>query len=393
MQKNKNTSDGRVNSSARESTSVSHLDKEFAKNYRKWRSENSNPYGFFYSGAESEYTYRDGISFTGNTPELTEAAALFNVNRLVSIVATIYFVMLAAFPLLLPGFLSEAFGVDIGYDAVSGSFYGSSKAIIIFQYVTAIIEKILPMIIIYKTAKMPFKVMLPTRISNKPLFGISVPAILLIAAVGTMMMMPTRMIMTAVGVDMKNIPQTFEVMDSAVCTALSIILTVIVEPLFTELIIHGAILQLLRQFGDGYALVITSIITAICSEDIRTALFYFVFSAVIGYFTLRTGSVITAVIMRSAINMFFAAQSVSNLASAPNTAMLLNLCFVLLCLVIGMVTVITFLIKNNHKISLPLKETYLSEYEKLMCFLTDPLVIMLISAAFSVMILTAPFLL
>lgn len=390
MQKKRNTLDGRENSSAREGSSVSHLDKEFAKNYRKWRSENSNPYGFFYSGGESEYTYQDGIGFIGNTPELTEAAALFNVNRLVSIVAAIYFVMLVAFPLLLPGFLSEKFGVDIGFDVISRSFYGSSKAIIIFQYATAIIQKILPMIIIYKTAKMPFKVMLPTRISNKPLFSISVPAILLIAAAGTMMMMPTRIIMTAVGVDMKNISQTFEVMDSAVYTALSIILTVIIEPLLTELIIHGAILQLLRQFGDGYALVVTSIITAICSEDIRIAVFYFVFSAVIGYFTLRTGSVITAVIMRSTINMFFLAQSVSDLASAPNMAMLLNLCFVLLCLIIGMITVITFLIKNNHKISLPLKETYLSEYEKLMCFLTDPTVIILISTAFSVMILTAP---
>ena len=387
MSKNRNSSFGDENSPERESVSIRHLDKEYAEDYRRWRSENSNSYGFFYRSGKDEYTYQDGIGFIDKTPEITELTSLYNVNRLISNIVMLYFIMITVLPIFLPKLISDVTGADIGFDIISRAYYGNSRSVLIYRYITEIIEKLIPIAITGAAAKMSLKVMFPMKISNPPLFGICIPSALLIAAAGSMFIIPSSVVLAGLGIDTS---QSVLVSGSAGTVAFTVILLVVITPLLNELIIHGTMLQLLRQFGDGYALVVTSVITAVCTEDIRTAVYYFVLSAVIGYFTLRTGSVITAVVMRSVVSLYFVIQSYIPLAVPENIALTASMGFILLCLIIGMVTVITFLIKNNHKISLPFKETYLSNYEKIMCFFTNPMVITLAAMSLALMILTAP---
>lgn len=387
MAKNHNSSFGDENPPERESVSMRHLDKAYAEDYRRWRSENSNSYGFFYRSGKSEYTYQDGVGFIDKTPEITELSSLYKVNRLISNIVMLYFIMITILPIFLPKLISDITGADIGFDVISRAYYGNSRTVLIYRYITAIIEKLIPIAIIGGMAKMSLKVMFPVKISNRPLFGICIPAALLIAAAGSMFIIPSSVVLAGFGIDTS---QSVFVSGSAAAVVFTVILLVVIDPLLNELIIHGTMLQLLRQFGDGYALVVTSVITAVCTEDIRTAVYYFVLSAVIGYFTLRTGSVITAVTMRSMVSLYFVIQSYIPVNVPENISMTVSMGFILLCLIIGMVTVITFLIKNNHKISLPFKETYLSNYEKIMYFFTNPMVIILAAMSLALMILTAP---
>lgn len=148
-------------------------------------------------------------------------------------------------------------------------------------------------------------------------------------------------------------------------------------------------MQLLRQFGDGYALMATGFITAVMSGDIRMFPLCFFYSVVIGYFVLRTGSVITAFIMRVTLAAFywflsfFMNRISSNIISIHNA-------FMLFCFAVGLYFVIHFVMHYSDKTELPIKKTFLTSYEKLMNFFACPPVILWVSLALAVMLLSIP---
>ncbi|MGN0695914.1 MAG: type II CAAX prenyl endopeptidase Rce1 family protein [Oscillospiraceae bacterium] len=371
----------------RESASVRHLDKQYSGSYRRWRLENKGGYGFFYHDIRNEYTYQDGKGFIRDVPEYSERCALHNVNRLISCIMLFYLLFNTLSVYIIPAFLSSAFGVNIGVDLTQNAYYGDETTIIVYNYITSILKKLIPAALIGIITGMPMKVMIPVRTSNKPLFGTAIPSALLVAATGSVMVIPMKNFFSYMHAEL-DLNLTIS-SDSYNMTAL-IILSVIISPILSEIFVHGACLQLLRQFGDGYALMITGLITAMTSDDIRLFLYFYMVSVVIGYFTLRTGSVITAIVMRMTVSGFFYIQSFLGTISDEHRSATCVTAFVIFCLVVGLIFVVRFMIVNNHKISLPLKATYLSPYDKMMSFFTTPSVILWLAASFAVMICSIP---
>ena len=62
-----------------------------------------------------------------------------------------------------------------------------------------------------------------------------------------------------------------------------------------EIVFRGAILQSLRRFGDGFALLTSSILFAVIHGNFVQAPYAFLMGLVIGYFVLRTGSLWTGI--------------------------------------------------------------------------------------------------
>ncbi len=371
----------------RESASVRHLDKQYSGSYRRWRLENKGGYGFFYHDIRNEYTYQDGKGFIRDVPEYSERCAMQNVNRLISCIMLFYLLFNTLSVYIIPSLLSSAFGLNIGVDLTKNAYYGDETTVIIYRYITSIFKRVIVIALIGLITGMPLKVMVPIKTSNKPLFGTAIPSALLVAATGSVMMIPMKNLFSYMHAGL-NLNLTITTNTSNM-TAL-IILSVIITPIISEIFVHGACLQLLRQFGDGYALMITGIITAITCDDIRLFLYFFMISVVIGYFTLRTGSVLTAIFMRMTVSGFFYIQSFLGTMADERMSAIYVTALVLVCIVIGMIVVVRFMIVNNHKISLPLKATYLTPYDKMMSFFTTPSVILWLAASFAVMICSIP---
>lgn len=371
----------------RETASVRHLDKEFSGSYRRWRLDNKGRYGFFYNDIKNEYTYQDGRGFIRDIPEYSEKCVLSNVNRAISCIMIVYLLLNTLITFIFPALLSDTFGVNIGVDYTRNNYYGDETTFIIYKYITGILKKLVPISLLGMITGMPLNIMIPIKTSNKELFSTAIPAALFIAAAGSVMMIPLKNIFSYMhaGLDL-NLPISA---DSSNMTLL-IILSVLIVPVLSEIFVHGACLQLLRQFGDGYALMITSLITAVSSDDIRLVLFFFMISLAIGYFTLRTGSVITAIVMRITVSGFFYVQSFLGTIEDERMSSILVTLLILICLVMGLIFIIHFLIVNNHKVSLPLKQTYLSTYEKMMSFFTTPSVILWLTGVFAVTICSLP---
>lgn len=81
------------------------------------------------------------------------------------------------------------------------------------------------------------------------------------------------------------------------------VISMIVSPaIFEELMFRGVILQSLRRFGDGFALVVSSILFGLIHGNLIQGPNAMLLGLVIGYFVLRTGSIITGMVIHAVIN-------------------------------------------------------------------------------------------
>ena len=71
----------------------------------------------------------------------------------------------------------------------------------------------------------------------------------------------------------------------------------VLPSVFEEGLFRGVALQSLRRFGDGFALVVSSILFALMHGNLIQAVYAFPIGLVMGYFVLRTGSVWAGVII------------------------------------------------------------------------------------------------
>ena len=68
--------------------------------------------------------------------------------------------------------------------------------------------------------------------------------------------------------------------------------------LLQEILFRGAVLFPLRRFGDGFAVIISAVLSAVSADSPLTAVYAFAFGLAAGYFTVRSGSVLPALAAR-----------------------------------------------------------------------------------------------
>lgn len=79
---------------------------------------------------------------------------------------------------------------------------------------------------------------------------------------------------------------------------------VFVPAVFEELMFRGVILQSLRRFGDGFALVVSSVLFSLLHGNLVQGPNTLLMGLVVGYFVLRTGSIWTGILMHFFNNGF-----------------------------------------------------------------------------------------
>lgn len=361
-------------SSDKRIASLRQQNKEYNEMYLKWRIDHEDDYGFYFQGS-SELTYRSGEGFITKYPEALERSALNGIHSVIARTLILY-TMLTIVNLLLFSELPITVTRKVLFTG-GGFFVGDESLAIILSYVINIIRRVLPMLYLMSKIKMPLKVMFPMKISNKPLFFECIPMAMLTFGIFTILSGVEVYLAGLLGFNAGNaiwLPESKPIMAS------SALLYCIIIPIISELIHRGIFLHILRQFGDGYALLLTAIISAFTIDNNRALLFTFVNSLVIGYFTMRSGSILTAFVMRIIISsssywLTFIKYTWENTGNYLS----LSLAVILIYLITGCVSVIIFLRKYSNNINLPLYEMYLTEKEKLMCFFSDPQVLIWLS--------------
>lgn len=83
-------------------------------------------------------------------------------------------------------------------------------------------------------------------------------------------------------------------------------------PMLVEIIFRGIILQLFRQFGDGFAILISAIAAACCYHELSKIVFIYILSVALGVFTVKTGSIYPTIALRiCTVNLLYLLNSLS----------------------------------------------------------------------------------
>lgn len=339
--------------------------KEYNESFKEWRKQKQNSVGFYFVEKPNQLTYQDKVGFIHDYPEAKEAHAFQRVMTVMGLIL-LYKVIFDIFAIyFLPVFL-EMMGLDIHTAFFSGERYGNETLLIVLDIITAVMGRILPIALLIRHTQMPVSVMLPMKITNKPMFHFCVPATLLVTSVCSMMSFFYEEILEGAGISTSRSLMVPQETENLVLFLIQLILASVVS----ELCVHGVFLQFTRQFGDGTALIITSLINAFCTYDITMIPFTFITTMVIGYFTIRTGSVVTAltmrIIQRCFVYMLYYLDYVAD--DSYSGTLIASLFF--FSLVIGLAGTVRFFCNYSDRFGILLKERYMSASSKILSAVT-----------------------
>lgn len=357
-------------------------DKEYSELYRKWRIEHKKDYGFYFLDNSDELTYRNGEGFITESPQAAERSVIVEIHSLLAKFLTIYTVLNIAVWLVrnLAPFGDIPFLYNLLRFVSSSEFFAVAT-----DYVVKITIRLLPLIYLLKKINMPKKLLMPVKIYNKPMFNIAVPMAMLTFGIATVLSNIQHTAAVLMGVDPNF---SIWVPRNKVCFVLSAILTAVIIPVLSEIVHHGIILQILKQFGDGYALILTSLIAALTAGNYHTFLFTFTVMLVVGFFVVRSGSIVTGFIMRIIISGSVYFLTVLKTAALPEGMyMTITAALLFVYIAAGFTAVSVFIKKHSNKISLPLYPMYLDTKERIMCCLTNASVIMWLVLTLMLMII------
>ena len=158
---------------------------------------------------------------------------------------------------------------------------------------------------------------------------------------------------------------------------LTFIATAVVPPLVEEFACRGLILGSLRKFGDGFAIIASSILFGIMHGNFQQMPFAFLVGLVLAYITVKCGTLWLAVAVH-AFNNFISVFFDYALSGLSNTAQnVIYTFFLSACLLLGLFAV--YLLKNRDKAyNLKRSKTESSEAQKLKWFFGSATIIIFI---------------
>lgn len=137
----------------------------------------------------------------------------------------------------------------------------------------------------------------------------------------------------------------------------------IVPAFFEEVLFHGVILYALRRHGDTFALILSSVLFAIMHGNLPSAMNAFIMGLVIGYFVIRTGSLLTGMLLHFINNGMVLFLNWIQLSMDGNQTIVYMI--YIICLLIGSLSLIILVNRDPNLFVVYDKKTYFNNSEKI----------------------------
>ena len=353
--------------------SASNQTEKYQEAFRDWRRREDNRFAFRFVRNTKEAAFAENQAVVSETPVQAEIGALRQLGTLFGYALLLYLIIENLIDKLLVH-LSNAIGIHIEtmYWGVN-HYYGDDLVVFLFSAGMQLLKILVPTLMIGMTLKMPVRVSVPLHISNKRQFLSSI----------------SLMMLLSVGLGISLISRSSElekyrmISDAAGAEdhwmILYMIFTIFIAPFFWELLFHSCMFQSLRQFGDGFAVGAVTLLAACLAHDLHDALRVGLVTLTISYFMIRTGSFLTAVVLRIIHEIYmFALYQIENFGGMYSVrwwVVVLFPCFV------GLLTIIVLTIREKEEdTQLHPNPGYMELWDKASAFLTAfPMVIALIA--------------
>ncbi|MBQ6945072.1 MAG: hypothetical protein IJN43_12210 [Ruminococcus sp.] len=312
--------------------------EKYNESFRDWRKRKNNRYSFNFKKDQRERVYVDGRGFIEKSCKNAEKKTLANIFHTLGYASLILIVFEDVISKLLIYSL-ELLGVNIQTSFMTRTISGGCTEVAAVIILINTLKIILPVIYLQIKFKMPKKLAYMSSMNNPVALIGSISAAFILSVV---ISLPT-----AFSSETREVISFF---DSA-ATELSIwdqqefvlytFFDMLIIPIISQFLFCGAAFTVLRQFGDIFAIFITSLSAAVLTQDLRSmpAVFIITFIGCCGM--LASGSIFTPIAVNIIFRMYQTTIVLIETDSSENMPIIRNL-FMAAVVVAGAVGLIYF---------------------------------------------------
>lgn len=297
--------------------------------FREWRKNKHNPYAFNFKLNRKESVFVEGKGFEKKSAAASEQDTVSKIMNIAGIAMLIWIFIENILGRIMVAFC-DLLGMDVHTSFFSTNIYGEGAAIALI--IISVVKVFIPVMYIHRKLKMPRKVEFMTTMNHAfDMFG----AIFMSLAVSAVASLPN--------IYTNNTRQVFNYFrdinsDASVWGQEQFILytvfDIIVLSVISELFFRGAIFGALRQFGDLFAIIVTTAMSVLLVQDLREMPAALMISAVASVGILRSGSIFTAIFVQVIYKMYRLALVILE-QSSPDTVFLKRNSFILATFLVG----------------------------------------------------------
>ena len=326
-------------------------DDSYNQSFIKWRKNKDNPYAFNFKMDRRESVFVDGKGFESKSLPTAERNCVIKIMNVAGIAMLMWIVIdniIGKAVISLFSFL----GFDIHTSFFSTGFYGGDVEIVTSLILIGLMKVLIPACYVHKKLKMPPKAEYMTKLRHS---ADMIGSLCMAMAASAVTSLPniytnrTRQLFNY----FREIDADASAWDQKQFIIYAIFDIVIVS-IMSELFFRGGIFGALRQFGDIFALVITSVMSALLVQDVREFPAALLMSAIAAAGMLRSGSILTAIYVQIIFKLYRMALILLE-STSTDTVFLKRNFFILAIFIIGIAGVIFIYLlnkkKNRHRIA------------------------------------------
>lgn len=275
--------------------------EEYNKDFREWRKNKNNPFAFNFTKNKKESVYIDGKGFTDTSQSDAENET---ISRIMYIIGIAMLIWVAIDNIIGKLFISvfDLLGFNIHTNIFITTVYGGSTEIVSALIAITAAKLIIPGIYLHKKLKMPLNVEFMHKLRSRLDMLCSIAMAFLVSAVVSI---PSLYNSRA-----KEIYTYFKDLNTDISVwnqtefVIYTVFNIIIVSILAELLFRGAVFAALRQFGDWFAVIVTSVMTALLVQDIVELPAAFLISMIASIGMLRSGTVFTSIFVRIIYRMY-----------------------------------------------------------------------------------------
>lgn len=322
----------------------------FDRKFNNWLSKKNNPYAFTCEKIQNESVYVDGRGFIENSPENSEKKCLANIFNVIGISALIWTAfddLISKILIMLMDFL----GLDIHTSFSNSIVYGSCHAVAGTLIIMGSLKILLPLLFIHSKFRI--------RPSAAIMHNMRNPSALIGAISMAFLMCTATSIPSAYSSEAKEIVAFFASNGADVSVwnqsefIIYTIFDVLIMPIATQFLFCGAMFAVMRQFGDSFAIIMSSITAALLTQDLQVIPAVFLITLVGAYGMTASGTIFTAIAVNILYKMYALTLNIIELNSSDNMPMIRNI-FMIAVLATGSAGLL-FYRSSLKKHSIPLR--------------------------------------
>lgn len=303
----------------------------YNEKFRKWRKKRDNPFAFCFAENKKESVYIDGRGFIADSAVDAEKKVLAYIFYYIGLASLIWIVLdnvvckvvISVFDLC---------GVNIHNNYFSSVIYGGSKEIVITIIIMAFVKVLVPLLFLHFKFRLPVKVEFMGSMNN--------PVALMGAISMALIICTATSIPSAYTSESKEVYEFFKNIQTDISVwgqsefIVYTVFDIIIISVVSEIFFRGAMFAVLRQFGDVFAIVITSVMTMLLSQDLQTMPAILLISLVASYGMLASGTMFTSVAVVIVYKMYELALTIIETDSSDKMPLTRNM-FMIIMLIAG----------------------------------------------------------